>query len=331
MGEFFGVVTDIREESRDGGRQRWQMALDRTEFAVGDVGVLEAVARSGTRLVVPVLGVVRDGAGEVWHVVEKPLAAGTAVTGRVSVGFQGLSFDGVYVRLRLGVGGGLLVHSMMLSCCLGPAIAVRDAKWWGAVAQLGERLVRNEEVSGSIPLSSTKTILNNIPESPKASGKAGFFLVFSPGGTATSIDIWGHAGAITGHLDLLAMEMAPTMPLTDVIVRNAKPTGKTRKLSDERGLYLEVSPTGSKWWRLKYRFDGKEKRLALGVGLGLKDARERREAARKLLANGVDPGSTARRRSRLASVMCPIASRSSRGSGLPGTARLGPLPTAKGP
>jgi hypothetical protein len=82
------------------------------------------------------------------------------------------------------------------------------------------------------------------------------------------------------------------MPLTYVIVRNAKPTGKTRKLSDERGLYLEVSPTGSKWWRLKYRFDGKEKRLALGVypDVGLKDARERREAARKLLASGVDPG-----------------------------------------
>jgi Ser-tRNA(Ala) deacylase AlaX len=80
--EFSGVVTDIREESRLGGRQRWQMALDRTEFTVGDVGVLEAVARSGARLVVPVLGVVVDG-GEVWHVVEKPLAAGTAVTGRV--------------------------------------------------------------------------------------------------------------------------------------------------------------------------------------------------------------------------------------------------------
>ena len=80
------------------------------------------------------------------------------------------------------------------------------------------------------------------------------------------------------------------MPLTDVIVRNAKSTGKTCKLSDERGLYLEVSPTGSKWWRLKYRFDGKEKRLALGVypDVGLKDARERREAARKLLANDVE-------------------------------------------
>ncbi|MBB5342778.1 alanyl-tRNA editing protein [Tunturibacter empetritectus] len=82
MSSFAAEVIDIREESRVAGRQRWQMALDRTEFAAGDVGVLEAVARSGTRLVVPVLGVVMD-AGEVWHVVEKPLAAGTVVTGRV--------------------------------------------------------------------------------------------------------------------------------------------------------------------------------------------------------------------------------------------------------
>ena len=84
MSEFAAEVIDIREESRVAGRQRWQMALDRTEFTAGDVGVLEAVARSGARLVVPVLGVVTD-AGEVWHLVEKPLAAGTAVTGRVGV------------------------------------------------------------------------------------------------------------------------------------------------------------------------------------------------------------------------------------------------------
>jgi integrase len=60
---------------------------------------------------------------------------------------------------------------------------------------------------------------------------------------------------------------------------------------DGHGLYLEVSPAGGKWFRLKYRFDGKEKRLSLGVypEVGLKDARERREAARRLLANGVDP------------------------------------------
>jgi hypothetical protein len=84
VNEFSGVVTDIREESRVAGRQRWQMALDRTEFVAGDVGTLEAIARSGVKLVVPVLGVVMNAAGEVWHVVEKPLAAGTKVTGRVS-------------------------------------------------------------------------------------------------------------------------------------------------------------------------------------------------------------------------------------------------------
>ena len=83
MSEFSAVVTDIREESRLAGQQRWQMLLDRTEFALGETGVMEAVARSGARLEVPVLDVVVDGAGEVWHLVEKPLTAGTAVTGRV--------------------------------------------------------------------------------------------------------------------------------------------------------------------------------------------------------------------------------------------------------
>jgi integrase len=81
------------------------------------------------------------------------------------------------------------------------------------------------------------------------------------------------------------------MAMTDVVVRNAKSSGKTFRLFDERGLYLEVSPTGGKWWRLKYRFGGKEKRLALGVypDVKLKDARDRRDAARKLLGDGIDP------------------------------------------
>ncbi|HPB99703.1 MAG TPA: Arm DNA-binding domain-containing protein, partial [Polyangiaceae bacterium] len=79
------------------------------------------------------------------------------------------------------------------------------------------------------------------------------------------------------------------MPLTDVTIRNAKPGEKTVKLFDERGLYLEISSTGGKWWRFKYRFDGKEKRLSLGVypDVSLKDARDRRDAARKLLADGI--------------------------------------------
>lgn len=82
------------------------------------------------------------------------------------------------------------------------------------------------------------------------------------------------------------------MALTDLAVRNAKPTGKLYRLFDERGMYLEISAAGGKWWRFKYRFGGKEKRLSLGVypDVGLKDARERRDAARKLVANGIDPG-----------------------------------------
>jgi len=84
MGEFTAVVTEIHEQSRVKRRQMWQLALDRTEFSEGDEGMLEAVARSGARLLVPVLGVEVDRAGEVWHLVEKPLTVGTEVTGRVT-------------------------------------------------------------------------------------------------------------------------------------------------------------------------------------------------------------------------------------------------------
>jgi hypothetical protein len=77
-----------------------------------------------------------------------------------------------------------------------------------------------------------------------------------------SIDIWGHVGAVLGATTLRWKGDAPIMAMTDVVVRNAKSSGKTFKLFDERGLYLEVSPNGGKWWRLKYRFGGKEKRLA---------------------------------------------------------------------
>ena len=86
------------------------------------------------------------------------------------------------------------------------------------------------------------------------------------------------------------------MPLTDTAVRKAKPTNKTVKMFDGGGLYLEVSPKGGKWWRLKFRFEGKEKRVSLGVypDVSLKKARERREAARKLLADGVNPSDNRR-------------------------------------
>ena len=84
--------------------------------------------------------------------------------------------------------------------------------------------------------------------------------------------------------------------LTEVKIRTFKPSEKSVRLSDERGLYLEVTPNGGRWWRLRYRFGGKEKLISLGTypDTGLKTARERRDAARRLLEGGVDP-SEARR------------------------------------
>lgn len=79
--------------------------------------------------------------------------------------------------------------------------------------------------------------------------------------------------------------------LTDTAIRTAKPKEKPYKLTDGGGLYIEVAPGGGKWWRLKYRFGGKEKRLSLGVYpfVSLKDARARAIAAKELLARGLDP------------------------------------------
>lgn len=92
------------------------------------------------------------------------------------------------------------------------------------------------------------------------------------------------------------------MPLTDIKCKAAKPGAKPQKLTDGHGMYLEVMPNGSKYWRLKYRFLGKEKRLALGVypEVSLGEAREKRDQARKLLAAGVDPLTVKKEQKRLA-------------------------------
>ena len=81
-------------------------------------------------------------------------------------------------------------------------------------------------------------------------------------------------------------------PLAAAQVLQAKPKDKPYRLFDGDGLYLEVVPSGSKYWRLKYRYAGKECRLALGVypEVSLLDARAKREDARKLLDAGTDPG-----------------------------------------
>lgn len=73
------------------------------------------------------------------------------------------------------------------------------------------------------------------------------------------------------------------MPLTNIAAKGAKPKDKLYKLSDEKGLFLSMRPTGGKYWQMKYRFDGKEKTLSFGVypEVSLKEARNKRDEARK--------------------------------------------------
>ena len=86
------------------------------------------------------------------------------------------------------------------------------------------------------------------------------------------------------------------MALSVTAIKNAKPTDKAFKLYDEAGLFIQVTPSGGKWWRFKYRYDGKEKLLSLGTfpDVSLADARQRRDDARKLLAQipPIDPSNT---------------------------------------
>ncbi len=91
------------------------------------------------------------------------------------------------------------------------------------------------------------------------------------------------------------------MRLTDTSIRNAKPRDKPYKIFDERGLFLLVTIRESKWWRFRYRWQGKEKLLSLGTypDISLSTARDRRDNARRQVAMGVDP-SAARQDARLA-------------------------------
>jgi len=92
------------------------------------------------------------------------------------------------------------------------------------------------------------------------------------------------------------------MPLTDTAIKKTKSGPKQLKLADGGGLYLLVTPVGSRYWRWKYRYLGKEKLLALGVypDVSLAKARERHQSARKLLADGIDPGQIRRENKRAA-------------------------------
>ncbi|GAA0555172.1 integrase [Rhizomicrobium palustre] len=94
------------------------------------------------------------------------------------------------------------------------------------------------------------------------------------------------------------------MPLTDAACKGARPKDKPYKKADGGGLYLEVAPNGGRYWRLKYRFLGKEKRLACGVypETSLAEAREKRAVAKKMLAEGIDPSSAKQDRRQLAEI-----------------------------
>lgn len=86
------------------------------------------------------------------------------------------------------------------------------------------------------------------------------------------------------------------MPLSDVVIRSAKPADKAFKLFDSAGLFLLMKPCGSRRWRLKYRHNGSEKQLALGAypQVSLKEARDKRDEARKLISAGRDPSAEKR-------------------------------------
>mgnify|MGYP000927920611 CR=1 FL=1 len=89
------------------------------------------------------------------------------------------------------------------------------------------------------------------------------------------------------------------MPITDLQIKNSKPKGKAYFLYDTEKIYIEIAPSGSKLWRIKYRFNGKERRTALFrkpepntyPEKSIKDARRRRDEIEDMLARGIDPSS----------------------------------------
>jgi integrase len=97
------------------------------------------------------------------------------------------------------------------------------------------------------------------------------------------------------------------MPITHVAIVNAKPREKPYRLFDGRGLYLEISPSGGRWWRFKYRFNGKEKRVSLGVfpDVGLSDARGKLDDVRRQLRAGLDPAEEIKNKKKTAAPDAP--------------------------
>jgi integrase len=100
-----------------------------------------------------------------------------------------------------------------------------------------------------------------------------------------------------GYPQRLLLQYGGIVPLTDTAIRKAQPRAKTYKLADGGGLTLLANPNGSKWWRLRYRIGKTEKMISVGVypDVSLKQARERRDEARKVIAEGGDPSANRQR------------------------------------
>jgi hypothetical protein len=116
------------------------------------------------------------------------------------------------------------------------------------------------------------------------------------------------------------------MPLTEQQIRSFRPEpGKKQRLFDGRGLKLEISPTGGTYWRWKYHFGGKERRLAIGVypQVSLKAARLHHDEARKLLSTGVDPVLQRKKNKLLQVERSGEAFKKSAGNGPPSRLRFG--------
>ncbi len=115
--------------------------------------------------------------------------------------------------------------------------------------------------------------------------------------------------------------MATRHTLTDAAIRKTTPGEKPRKLADGNGLYLEIQPSGARYWRLKYRIGGKEKRLSLGVypAVSLADARKRCDEARALLAGGTDPSEARKERKATQAQAQVLATLAAAGEPLPDT------------
>lgn len=96
------------------------------------------------------------------------------------------------------------------------------------------------------------------------------------------------------------------MSLSDIAIKNAKIKDKPYKLADSGGLFLLVHSNGSKYWRFKYRFEGKEKLISLGKypKVKLKEAREAHSKARELLEEGIDPSANHQQKKQLSTFQC---------------------------